>query len=192
MFLPLTALPYIPSEFVPGDRLTYAGKTFRRAESGLWLFPGIGPVSDAEVRQVYTDPEHLEVFGVPLMAPAPVPTDEPLPGRPVAVGENPFEARPYLMAADLRGAFQSIPDDGPWGIAQRVGAPIAPKGPVAWTYEMSLTDTGRVWYRAHGMTVAYVPAEDPTEDETVAILAAAVLRLAFPESVTVLRISNYR
>jgi hypothetical protein len=193
--LPLTALPYIPAAFAPGDRVTHLTCSLMRDSSGLWTCKSCeprGPINDSSIRRRFVEAVSLEVLGVPLMAPAPVPTDEPLPGRPVAEGENPFEVRPYLMAGDLGGVFQPLPGDGPWGIAQRASTPIAPNGPAAWTYEMSLTDSGRVWYRAHGLTVAYIPAEDPTDNETVAILAAAVLRLAFPETVSVLRLSNYR
>ncbi|MGW0844135.1 hypothetical protein ACWD26_29160 [Streptomyces sp. NPDC002787] len=177
--LPLTALPYIPTMLAPGDRLTYAGKTYVRNESGVWESPELPAVTDAEVREVFVDPEHLNTFGVPLLCPAPVTAGKPLPGRRIADGENPFEDRPYLMAGQMGGEFIAFGGDGPWGIAQRACTPSMPDGPVVFDYEMTVTDSGRVWFRAFDIPLVYVPADLPDEDEVPPLVEAAALRLAF-------------
>ncbi|MER7688766.1 hypothetical protein [Streptomyces sp. NPDC097610] len=177
--LPLTVLPYIPAVFAPSDRLTYAGKTYVRNESGAWESPGLPSVTDAEVRVVYVDPQHLAVFGVPLVFPAPIAAGERLPGRKVAEGENPFEDRPYLMAGQLGGVFMAFGSDGPWGTAQRACTPDMPEGPAVFDYEMTVTDSGRVWFRAFGIPLVYVPADLPDESEVPPLIEAAALRLGF-------------
>jgi hypothetical protein len=184
----VSALPYIPSVFSPGDRLHVNMETQVRDHNGRWACwrPSCPYVlSDTDVRRLYTDPDALTRFGVPLLAPSPVEEDQPLPGQPVAVGENPFEAdRPYLMAGprtDSGGEFTAlVTESSPWGPAQRTVIPKAPTKPTAWTYEMTLTETGVVWYRAYGLPVAYIPAELPTGDDVVNLLTAAVLRAASP------------
>lgn len=191
--LPVSALPCIPSVFSSGDRLTLAGDPQVRDEQGRWTCerPECAHVlTDAEVRRLYTDTRYLTLFGLPLIAPAPIKADEPLPGRFVAEGESPFEAdRPYLMASDKGGRFEGLTSDpGPWGIAQRAGTPKVPDRPGAWTYEMSMTDRGVVWYRAYGLTVAYIPAERPTGDDVTALMSVAVIRAAFSENAFAVRL----
>lgn len=188
--LPITALPYIPSVFSAGDRLSVGSETLTRDEKGRWVCehewcPCV--TTDAGARSCFTDPELLVLFGVPLLSPAPVPADEPLPGRPVAVGEQPFEERPYLMVGTGPGdaPFQPLKNtNGPWGPAQRACTPSAPDSPTAFTYEMTLTDTGTVWFRLSGNTFAYVPAETPTDAEAHGLMSVAVLRAAFDLVVT--------
>ncbi|WP_432041052.1 hypothetical protein [Streptomyces chartreusis] len=178
--LPLTALPYIPTAFVPGDWLTYAGKAYERTESGTWESPGFATVTDIEMREMYIDPEHLAAFGVPLLVPAPVETDEALPGRRVAEGDDPFRDGPYLMAGQQGREFKAASDHGPWGIAQRACTPNMAHRPADFEGEMTVTDTGRVWLRAHGIPLAFIPADLPTESEIPPLIEAAALHQAFP------------
>jgi hypothetical protein len=177
--LALTVLPYIPTRFAAGDRLTYAGKTYVRNQSGAWQSRGFPAVTDAEVREAYVDSEHLNAFGVPLLFPEPIAAGEPLPGCPVAKGESPFESRPYLMAGQMNGQFMAFTGDGPWGTAQRACSPRMPDGPVGFDYEMTVTNSGRVWFRAFGIPLVYVPADLPEESEVPPLIEAAALRLGF-------------
>lgn len=186
--LPVSALPYIPSVFSPGDRLTYAGEFHTRDDEGRWMCgkPGCPPVSDSDMRRLYTDPTFLATAGLPLIAPRAVPDGEPLPGRPVEAGECPFEAdRPYLMSGNPLFPFRAIVamEPGPWGLTQ--GATTF-EGPVCqgW-YETTLTATGTVWIRVPSssgvrqVTSAFVPAELPSGEDVVNLLSVAVLRAAF-------------
>ncbi|MGA5411512.1 hypothetical protein ACPCSC_30195 [Streptomyces lavendulocolor] len=196
--LPVTALPYIPSAFSAGDRLTLAGDSQIRDDQGRWtcVRPECGHVStDAHVRDLYTDTESLTMWGLPLIAPAPVNADEPLPGRPVAVGEPPFEAdRPYLMAGDLLHVFGPVTElePGPWGIAQGASTFSGPRRP--GPFEMSLTATGVVWARKPSrfgggiVTTALIPAELPTGDDLVTLMSLAVMRAALPEGAFAVRL----
>ena len=134
---------------------------------------------------------------MPLISPPHVPAGAPLPGRLVAAGENPYEAgSPYLMCGGTGNAstpymkaIQSM-EVGPWGIAQ--AAFHAPGNCAGGDYfELSLTETGTVYLRVVGspVTYAYVPAEYPTEEETVNVLSWAAWEAAFPHDVVVIDLS---
>lgn len=187
--LPVSVLPYIPSVFSPGDRLDFVGDSQTRDDKGRWACGRqecTHVFTDFDVRRLYTDTESLTRFGLPLLAPGFVSDDEPLPGRPVAMGEAPFERdRPYLISGNLLGVFRPTiaRDDGPWGTAQ--GA-AAFDGPVrSGDREMALTATGVVWTRERSrftrapVTYAFIPAGPPKGDELVDLLSVAVLRAAF-------------
>ncbi|MGW0757091.1 hypothetical protein ACWD1Y_11485 [Streptomyces sp. NPDC002814] len=196
--LPVSALPYIPSVFSPGDRLTLAGTSQTRDDMGRWTCeqPECSHVfTDADVRRLYTDTESLTWNGLPLIAPAPIAADEPLPGRPVAVGESAFEPdRPYLLAGDLLGNFHPVTDlePGPWGPAQGASTFSGPRCP--GPFEMSLTATGVVWVRTPSrfgggiVTTALIPAELPSGDDVIALMSVAVIRAAFPEDAFAVRL----
>ncbi|MFC8538071.1 hypothetical protein ACFUJY_29725 [Streptomyces sp. NPDC057249] len=183
--LPLSALPYIPSAYSPGDRLEVAGEVQIRDEQGRWTCgrpecPNL--LSDADVRRLYTAPDLLTRLGLPLIAPRSVPADVPLPGRPVSIGESPFERdRPYLMCGNLLGNFHAltVSDPGPWGIGQSATTLDDPLRP--GNHEVTLTATGVVWVRKRScfdgaqMTCAFIPAELPAVDEVMALIVAAVL-----------------
>ncbi|MET9528169.1 hypothetical protein [Streptomyces coeruleorubidus] len=188
--LPVSALPYIPSVFSPGDRLTFAGTSQTRDDRGRWTCerPECSHVfTDSDVRRLYTDTGSLALNGLPLIAPAPVKADEPLPGRPVSEGERPIESdRPYLLAGDLSGAFLPLVEQepGPWGVAQAASSWEAgdarPGG-----REVTLSASGVMWVRrpfcGRPWTYALIPAELPTGDDVVALMSVAVMRAAFSE-----------
>ncbi|MGW7090006.1 hypothetical protein ACWGH2_41855 [Streptomyces sp. NPDC054871] len=202
--LPPTVLPLVPSVFATGDRITRGACTLERLPVGLWVCT-CGPTyvskTDAQIRELFVAPERLDALGVPMFAPASVSSEAPLPGRPVTGGESPFEGgRPYLMCmtgttlpAVLAGAPAS--ESGPWGPSQM--ALIAQAKPVVQSdaIEWSMTATGTVYLRVPAtpktiaVTIAYVPADYPTEDETAALLSYAALSLAFPPLVTVIALS---
>ncbi|MFD0352966.1 hypothetical protein ACFVHW_04340 [Streptomyces sp. NPDC127110] len=133
---------------------------------------------DGEIRRLFVDPVNLDRNGLPLYSPASVPPDEPLPGRRVQHGENPWERRrPYLMAGPRDGMFQALlRDNSPWGPSQRAASPCLPSDSSFIAKEVALTVTGTVWLRFSGMTVAYVPAEYPTDEEAATITAFAMTR----------------
>ncbi|MER6230918.1 hypothetical protein ABT169_17465 [Streptomyces sp. NPDC001616] len=191
MNLPVTALPYIPSVFSPGDRLDFVGDFQTRDDKGRWTCDRpecMHVFTDSDVRRLYTDTESLTRLGLPLLSPAFVPEDKPLPGRPVAVGEAPFERdRPYLTISNLIGGnFHPVTEmkSGPWGVAQGACTFDGTRRPVE--YEMTLTATGVVWARGRSLfggalvTSAFIPAELPSGDDVVNLLAVAVIRAAFP------------
>lgn len=195
--LPVSALPYIPSVFSPGDRLTLAGDSQVRDEEGRWTCerPECAHVlTDAEVQRMYTDTTSLMLFGLPLIAPAPVGADEPLPGRPVNPGERAIESdRPYLLAGDLSGGFRPLIDEkrGPWGEAQAASAWEA--GPARLSgREVTLTANGVVWVRkpfcGRPWTYALIPAELPTGDDVVSLMSVAVMCAALREGGSVIRL----
>ncbi|WP_433860239.1 hypothetical protein [Streptomyces kronopolitis] len=198
--LPPTVLPLVPSAFATGDRITHQACTLERLSSGNWACVKCGPPSapkaDARIRELFVAPECLDTLGVPMFSPANVPADMPLPGRPVAEGESPFEeGSPYLFCStgnERPTYLAGVPASelGPWGPAQF--ALIAKGSRVRGDeFEVSITETGTVYLRIPGgaVTLAYVPAELPTESETVAILSYSVLLHAFPPVVTVIDLS---
>ncbi|MFF0754458.1 hypothetical protein [Streptomyces sp. NPDC004267] len=181
-----SVLPLIPSTFAEGDLLASGPCTLERLVSGQWACtkcdnPTV-TVTDAIVRRYFTDPTSLEAFGVPLFTPAHVYVDEPLPGRPISAGENPFERdRPYLVCSTRQGGFISgvvNRETSFWGPAQ-VAVTVNGSDPademLAAGREISLTETGTVFVRkpSIALTVAYVPAESPTEAEASGIVAYA-------------------
>lgn len=200
--LPVSALPYIPSAFSPGDRLDFAGEFATRDDNGRWICErpecSHDSLTDADVRRLYTSTETLTRFGLPLLAPGEVSDAEPLPGRAVATGEAPFERdRPYLVCGNLLGYFHPITemDPGPWGTAQGAATFNGPKRP--GEHEMTLTATGVVWVRTpsrfggHLVTYAFIPAEMPSGDDVVDLMSVAVLRAAFPADGYVPRVPRH-
>lgn len=192
--LPPTVLPLVPSAFATGDRVTHRACTLERLASGAWLClkcgPTLTPKTDAHVRELFVNPACLDALGVPMFSPANVPADAPLPGRPVAAGESPYEVRPYLMCvtgtalpAVLAGVQTSEP--GPWGPAQYAFTARANRVE-SDIFEASMTETGTVYLRLPAtpttiaVTLAYIPAELPTDEEAAAILSYFALGLAFP------------
>ncbi|MFB8025923.1 MULTISPECIES: hypothetical protein [unclassified Streptomyces] len=187
--LPPSVLLAVPVTFAPGDRVTFTDETHTRDEQGRWMcsHPACPPMTDDQIRSAFTDPALLEVLGAPLIAPASVGVDEPLPGRPVGEGENPFESEHLYLLAGTRGPsanpFVAVPEaaPGPWGLHQRTLTIHV--GPVrSSNYEMSQTATGVIWLRLpNGSgTYAYIPATDPASELVDGLLALAVLRAAFP------------
>ncbi|MEV0487309.1 hypothetical protein AB0I69_42755 [Streptomyces sp. NPDC050508] len=186
--LPPSVLPLVPSTFATGDRVSHRACTLERLASGRWTCVKCGPslgATDASVRELFVNPEFLEAQGgVPLFSPANVPDDAPLPGRPVADGESPYEAgRPYLFCStgvEKPVSLQGVPaaEPGLWGPAQF--AFTAKSVPACSdVFETSMTETGTVYLRVPGVTLAYVPADLPTEPEMVALLSYSVLLHAF-------------
>lgn len=186
-----SVLPLIPSAFATGDRITYGQHTVERLASGMWESPALGPapfpVTDAQIRTLFVSPFALDTLGgVPLFAPANAPADMPLPGRPVADGESPYEVgRSYLICStgnEVPTMLDAVPVDegGPWGTAQ--AALTAEGGRTGGAeFEVSMTETGTVYLRIPGgaVTLAYVPAEDPTQDEANALIEHAALQCAY-------------
>ncbi|MFJ5588292.1 hypothetical protein ACIQCG_00915 [Streptomyces noursei] len=176
-----SVLPLIPSAFATGDRVSYWRCTFERLPSGTWACVTCGPApipfTDADIRDRFVNPPLLDALdGIPLIAPANVPADAPLPGRPVPDGENPWESgRPYLLCSTgndvptMLAAVQGS-EPGPWGIAQ---AALTTPGNLCRgdVFEASMTETGTVFLRMTGgaVTLAYIPAEEPTTEESNAL-----------------------
>ncbi|KIF00922.1 hypothetical protein PL81_38530 [Streptomyces sp. RSD-27] len=189
-----SVLPLIPSSFATGDRIQYGPCTVERLSSGLWVCvdcPVPFRYPDADMRQLFVNPASLELVGVPLFSPANVPEGIPLPGRPIAEGERPYELdRPYLMCAasgstPYMGPVKSE-KEGPWGAAQLALTSQSRAG--GEDFELSLTETGTVYLRLIGtpLTYAYVPAEYPTDEEGADILSFAVVRTAFASDLLVI------
>ncbi|WP_221888715.1 hypothetical protein [Streptomyces sp. WAC05292] len=187
-------LPLVPSSFAAGDRVQYGPCFAERLPSDQWACvecPNSHRYTDAEIRQLFVDPVSLELMGVPLFSPAHVSADAPLPGRPVAKGERPYEQdRPYLMCgssghAEYMGAISSG-EEGPWGATQAALTSQSRAG--GEEFELSLTETGTVYLRLIGtaVTYAYVPAEYPSAEESADILSFAVVRAAFPTDLVVI------
>ncbi|MFJ8301317.1 hypothetical protein ACIQ9R_36200 [Streptomyces sp. NPDC094447] len=184
-----SVLPLFPSTFAEGDLLTTSTCTLERLASGQWACescesPTVA-ITDAVVRRRFTVPEILHAFGVPLFTPAHVYVDEPLPGRPISAGENPFERdRPYLVCSTRQGGFISAVvnrEPSTWGpvqVAVTVNGSTAADEMLAAGREISLAETGTVFVRQPGiaLTLAYVPADDPTVAEADALIEYAVLR----------------
>ncbi|MFI9052472.1 hypothetical protein [Streptomyces sp. NPDC053427] len=198
--LPPTALPLVPSSFATGDRLTLGACTLERLPVGLWVCTECGPTylskTDAQMRELFVAPECLDALGVPMFSPANVRPGMPLPGRPVVEGESPYEeGRAYLVCStgnERPGDLAGIPatELGPWGPAQL--ALTAKANPVGSgdDFEVSITETGTVYLRVgQAVTLAYIPAELPTESEMVAILSYSALLIAFSPLVTVIDLS---
>ncbi|MER5482597.1 hypothetical protein ABT024_05185 [Streptomyces sp. NPDC002812] len=192
--IPPSVLPLLPSAFAIGDRITHGACVLERVAVDRWQCTKCSrTVTDAHARGYFTDPAGLDALGVPQFAPLHVAAGEPLPGRPVAAGECPYEAgRPYLMCGADPETFTSmrgIPsqESGPWGIAQNAfPAQVSCAG--GEDFELSMTATGTVYLRVIGspVTCAYVPAEYPTEEETVSLLSYAAMSIAFPIDVAVI------
>ncbi|MFJ5142963.1 hypothetical protein [Streptomyces sp. NPDC088707] len=183
-----SVLPVVPSAFMPGDRITVGSCTVVRLASGVWECSTCkdDPISvdDATIRDLFVSPSRLTELGrVPMVAPAEVPADAPLPGRPVLSGEKPFEpGRTYLVCstgvgtglAGVRGG------SGPWGAVQAALVPAHGGPSCGEHFEVSLAETGTVFMRCAegGVTFAFIPAEQPTETESHALMTyAAVLAL---------------
>ncbi|MGW0562853.1 hypothetical protein ACWDZ4_20095 [Streptomyces sp. NPDC003016] len=181
--------------FATGDRIFHRACTLERLASGTWASVECGPMAkpktDAKIRELFVNPARLAALGVPLFSPAHVPADAPLPGRPVADGENPYRVgHAYLLCVTPGAApnhLAGIPtvQPGPWGTAQAAFLATATH---KWgkEFEVSLTETGTIYLRLPdlSLTFAYVPAEDPTDQEAIGLVAYATLLSAFPRVVT--------
>ncbi|AWI32646.1 hypothetical protein [Streptomyces tirandamycinicus] len=186
----MSVLPYVPAVFTPGDRITLAQETHTRDERGHWacdtpLCPS--SFTDDEMRRFFADPRTLAQVGPLMIAPADLAPGDPLPGRVVESGEDPFElSRPYLMAGTAGPShmpFQPLRDDvpGPWGFGQRTRVSHKPLARMR-CWQMTLTPTGVVWLRLPSGTgtYAYIPADEPGAEQIEALMTVAVLRAAFP------------
>ncbi|MEU7228986.1 hypothetical protein [Streptomyces chrestomyceticus] len=182
----------MPVAFTTGDRITVFGTTHARSVDGRWMCGAdcVAAFTDEEARRMFTHLPLLAKAGVPLLAPASVGIDEPLPGRPVRGREVPFEqGRAYLMAGTSGPSADPVMplpeidvEPGPWGPGQRTTvAPQLDHFPPKW--EVSLTETGVVWVRlpAGTGTYAYIPAEAPDYDEIKPLLVTALLALVLSD-----------
>lgn len=190
MLLSPSLLPLVPLAFSVGDSVTHSRCSFERVAADRWVCVKCGPTSpassDVQMRERFTEPIHLETFGAPLLAPVTPAAGEPLPGRPVRDGESPFEpGGTYLMCSTgneepptLHGLRSEKP--GPWGPAQAALVATGQRisGPSHGWYERSMTETGTVYIRMDdgAVTLAYVPAGPPTDDEAAALVAYTALR----------------